>query len=456
LNDLEVFIIFNPNNEFITTFPYRIHRAIASGSESVQENWRIFKINEYYDSVYNKGQIIQLDTDGKALLIEHEGALFVAQHTTELKFANGIISSLGDADIFSITPVEIIPTGSGYVGNQSKFASIRTKHGNIIIDKLQGKIFLYNDMQVQEISMVGLKEWFENNTDYASLNAADEGYIFDDDTDVQFDNDNYMIYIEGTALDEIHNTRDNPFNEFGLMSTFDNKNERIIITKREKYASGVDNSWTLSYYPLLKAWVSRHSYKPNFMMFNRNGSYVIKNDFDTTQYSLFRMNKGEYGNYYGTVIPEASYIDVVFNEPKDIDKNFMALVWDTIVTDADGIIKYSETFDKAVVYNFNRHSGEVELVLQTFTAGNVRKTGGTWKFNDFRDLLENKEVEVVNPLDVEELQFTNIEVANIATDWWKKNIFVDTFIVVRFIFNNEDNKNIQINDVRTHALPVKR
>lgn len=428
LNDLEAITVYNLDIENITEFRNRIFRSIPQSSETTLINWRVFKANEYYDSEYNKGEVYEIATNGKDLLIMHTSALFVTRNLTELRFSDGVITALGSADIFNTKPVEILPTESGYIGCQSKYAAIRTKVGNLIIDREQGKIFIYYEGQVEEISKYGLEKWFKKNLQQDRLYDANE--------QVNFTSDYTKI--------------DNPYVNVGITAGYDEKYNRIILAKKHinlipVYRDGsppIDLSWTLSYYPGIKAWVSFHDHLHNMLFTTRRGLYSL-NESDFRIFNTGLVNGNE------------TYIDVVFNQPTSINKRFLSVIWNTVVKDMESTVYNEQTFSSVIVYNHNRHSNEIELTNYVYPTGNVRKTGGTWKFNDFRDLLENKSVVVMDMYDIEELQFTEIDPADEQSDWMKQGLFIDDFIIVRFIFD-DTSKYIQINDVGVNSQPLTR
>ncbi len=435
VNDLSAVIIYNPDNEFITKFTSRIHRSVPQGKETLIQNWRIFKVNEYYDSVYNKGPVYNLDTDGRDLLIQHTSAMFVTKHLTELKFADGVVAALGQADIFQTLPQELIPTTEGYVGCQSRYASFRSKAGNLVVDREQGKIFLYNAGIVEEISANGLKYWFQQRLQYESEDNP----------------------IGNMSID-------NPYAEFGITAAYDDKYNRILVAKNfTNVVSKINYSWTLSYYPSIKAWLSFHSYTPKLVFNTRVGTFTYdleQLDEDTFELQFRKLN----GNHTDQVEYDRLHecrIDVVFNTPQVVNKRYLSIIWNTIVTDKEKRTYYDRTFTKIVVYNYNRHSSLIELTNYIFptsstsNVGNMRNTGGVWKFNEFRDLLKTKTVVTMDEFDIEELQFEAIPAGDKQTDWTAQSMFLDNFIVVRFIFQDED-RFIQINNVDANSQVVAR
>ena len=454
--DKEAYILFSIYNNFTNTFPYRIHRSIVQGTESYDESWRILRPNEYYDSVYDKGEIVQIDNDGRTLLLEHKYALLVLKGISELKFSDGVVSALGDADIFDNKATEILPTSTGYVGCQSKFASFRCPFGNVIVDRQQGKIFLYDNYQVDEISKYGLFAWFDGNLEYILTDLSDTGiYLFDNTNDILYDDDEEVIYATTEELEAEYLGIDNPFNNLGIICAYDKEYERLIFTKNQN-AIGAGYSWTLSYYPRFKQWVSFHSIMPNSLFNNRLGIFMLKSLIQY-QRGIFKLvSDTTHGNYYAlpTYIP--SFVDVCFATPYGIDKKYLSFSWNTTVKSLVDKLLHNVIFDKAIVYNYHRHSNEITLVNQTFGAGNVRETDGSWKLNDFRDLLSDKTLKMVDDLDIRELQYDTIPALSLYTNWYDKGLMIDTYIIIRLTFNNTSGDGIIINGIGASSIQTGR
>ena len=457
VNNLEPSIIYNEFNDFTTDFPYRVYRSSVQGSESLMDAWRTIRADQYYDSAYDKGYITQLDHADKDLLIEHESALFVIKSLDELEISNSIVASLGSSNIFASIPKEIIPTDEGYVGCQSKFASIRCPFGNIIVDRQQGKIFIYNNYQVDEITRYGLFKWFDDNLEYKLDGLLEDGiYLFDDGDDVDFDygaTRDEVIYATIEELEHKYWNIDNPYNDLGIFCSYDRDNERLIFTKNQDAVDSTE-SWTLSYYPRFKQWVSFHSYIPNITFNNRNGIYM---GCTTNNQGVYQLVDGTtHGDYYDTSVYLPSFVDVCFATPYGIDKKYLSFSWNTTIKSLVDKLLHNVTFDKAIVYNYHRHSNEITLVNQTFGAGNVRETDDSWKLNDFRDLLSDKTLKMVDDLDIRELQYDTIPALSLYTNWYDKSLFIDTYCIIRLTFNNTGGDGIIINGVGSTNIQTGR
>lgn len=306
INNIESIIKFNANNNFTDRFPYRIHRSLKQGSESKFQNWRVFKPDEYFESAFNKGEIIQLSTDGKDLLMHHKYSLFVARNIQELQMSENVVSALGDSEIFKTRPIEITYDKSGYVGCQSKFGVLPFKYGVLIVDRQQGKIFIYNNLKIEEISTQGLENFFRDNLQF-SKDILDLYEYHWQDGELMLWQDGQVIEYADPTIDTKLNI-DNPYTQFGIITSWDDVNERVLITKVYNQDQGISkDSFTISYYPEIKIWGFFHDYLPHFSVHNRYGLYHLRdnniykaNDFTnrTTYfskgYSLNEITQEEY------------------------------------------------------------------------------------------------------------------------------------------------------------------
>ena len=217
--------------EYINTFPRRIAISLPMGKEVAALRWRIFIATNYYDMPSDKGKIWNLLAYGKSLFIRHK-------RTTYRAFIKDVLSTLsGDTyltkgDLFDREPEELLPIQEGYVGCQSKFADIITKHGAVLVDRERGKMWLVGD-GIREITDDTVAEYFQ-----ANLNTSIEEYI---NYPILYDLENYIIAATGVPiaykdsslfLDTIMGI-DNPYKNKGLITGYDDDNHRLILTKND-------------------------------------------------------------------------------------------------------------------------------------------------------------------------------------------------------------------------------
>jgi len=421
LNNIEPHIIFDIKNDFTNKFPYRLHKSLKQFAEGKVQSWRTLLANEYYESVSNRGKIIQLATDGNDLLILHHRGLYVVRNIQQLQVTNDIVSALGSSNLFDTKPIEIGYDKSGYVGCQSRFGVVSCIYGIFIVDREQGKIFHYVKGQIKEISNLGLEKFFSTNLQYSKLLLEDYIYYFDDGEVIEFDDEEPVEYREATTDEKLH--IDNPFTQFGIYLVWDEKLTRLLLVKTYADHSGEMNEdyFTLCYYPEIEAWGWFHEYVPNYSFSNRTGLFHSSNSI------VYQQSESVFRNIYlnGGDSRDIS-IDLVFNLPLDVDKLFQAISWVTKVY-WDGVEQKDGTFNEATILNELRYSDKIGL-----TSDNIRLTGGTWKLSDFRDKLLDKTQQLVDLSKINIIQ--SLSGSPLTTNWYDNNLFIDPYIIVRLTY----------------------
>lgn len=398
LNDLQkVFPATFDNNCFtdIFLFPQRVAYSLTEANESSKVNWRIFKINDYYEMPKDKGVIWNILGNDRILYIHHEYTLFIAQIKDRLN-TSGEETYLGISDLFDRPPAEILPVKEGYAGNTSQFATFTCKLGYCFVDRNMGRFFIYNEGNLQQISNEGLINFCFDNVQYSDP------------------------------------TKDNPFIGMGYTMAFDEESFRLVICKKD---DSIAFQFTISFSSQYNYFISFHDYLPHYIYNNREGIFYIDNINNRIFKGGSQVNKGIFID--GVTYP--SYIDKVFNESGDLTKRFQALKWLTEVEDSQEVKQEEKTFTHIIIYNNNQCSGLIPLKDgRDLWFGTDRKNiEETWQFNNFRDLI-------LNPLQ----PFLDKNNALIGTNidpnksWYKRSRFLSKFIITRFQYDNQDQEDI--------------
>lgn len=393
-------IIYHPN---------RIARSIPESTESAKINWRVFKANAYYDTIRNKGEIWNLLGENRTLYIHLKSTLLVAQIKDRISTNTGEIF-LGVSDIFERPPVEAIASNEGYGGNQSQYATIICKIGYCFIDRNQGKLFVYSEGRLSEISDEGWYNFFKDNSEY--------------------------------TLKDI----DNPFIGLGYTMCFDREYNRLIIVKKtnDNIDTG-DIEFTASFSPDIKGWICQHDYSPNFILYNRSGLYAIDNSPGSPQLFLHNSSNNKCIFYDG--VKKESYIEYVDNDARDKTKGYETVNWITSIR--QGTVDFAkETITHLIVYNNYQCSGKITLSIEAGLWYNqdARNVQQSWSFNNFRDIIINQDNAF---LDIKnQLINTNL---NSLKEWFEQSKFISKFVVVRLIHDNQNQKEVNITLVGTTA-----
>lgn len=368
-------------NECRTQMPFR---AIFSEKQLDvvnyrRNNWLIYKPASKFDFPESYGKLTAVDSiEDKQVIVrfENKSLLYNALQTVTTSTGNAYLGrSLFDPET---PPVDYAHTDLGYVGSQNRFI-LKTEKGLVVVDAKRGQVFLlprvvsyYNRPQAVEISNTQVNKFLIQNLPFAILSFFPDVNI------------------------------DNAFKDFGIHGVFDNKYNRIIITKLDyiplfpsqtTYSNGIfyytdpnskikkeilpidrtyfcNNSFTISYSFDTTSWISLHSYLPNYYIGALNYFYSgINIDSNanvlTTTSTCWEHNTtyNVFNSYFGKIEPyviEYPYSfalnDEILQNIKDYSK----------VLQYSDFVTYIETddyfFNKAILWNNQQSSGVLELV----------------------------------------------------------------------------------------------
>lgn len=436
---------YNCCSDCAESHPNRNQWSNQSFQEELSDNYKVFLPNNYVDIEGEHGDITGLFKRNNNLFINTSESIWVLPQSNQEKVNDQLVTYIGTGDFFSIPVKKIIDSELGSGGSQHKWAYLSTSSGQLIVNALEGKIYLFNG-QFNEISKQGHEIWFKTNLQDFFVRQ------FEFITNIPFPNVN------------------NPSNNsgVGIHSVYDKILERIIITKRDylllpgftsgfkaiNTVSGIlpvglssgqlvfdlttskfivvgstridytftdftdpshfeSKSWTMSYSLDDQDWTGWHSYIPNFYFYNQTNFYSIL----TRSSQIWQHNtEGLFLSFYGKQYPYI--IEVVLkdtytmaakyqsNTPTPISTKYWEDVsLQTIAQQYNPSYKdYFEkryiTFNKFIAYNYNQCTGLQTLIPkdlfsdQDFMQQTLQQNPGQvlitrkerdWNFNDFRD-----------------------------------------------------------------------
>lgn len=409
-NIFNIGTIYHPDLVVQTNFQNTIIYSPIQNEDSKEFSWRTFLAADSYTMTKNRGDIINLQGfRNRELIIHTEDSIFRTR-TDANQQVEGENIFLKSANLFDLPPEELQPSNNGYAGTQHMFGCTLTKFGYVFPDDKQGNVFLYNGESLEEISEKGMRNFFRDFMDVGPT--------------------------------------DNPYNTNGYLTAFDERLNRIILTK-----SLSTESWTISYNPVKKSWTSYHDYIPQALFTTNDGSlYSLKeNKFYLNNPIPNSVQKGKY--YTDTIHPW--FIDVVFNPNPAEDKLFTELEWVTesypvIQTQGqvDRTLGYNNTLTHLTLYSKDRCTGKTTLSTindtDSFYESNLRNLNGVWYFNAIRDLS------ISTGFVLGFYQNFNIDPTklNINMEWFDKRKFVDKFVICRFEGDNIVNNRVLLIDTK--------
>jgi hypothetical protein len=135
-------IIYNSFNEATNKHPYRIIRSNVINRETdINLN---FAPLSFYELTKKRGEITGINFHNDKLTIRCKNGAFVTRPKQNI-LTNEENATLGSNDLFQLEPRELITTDNGYIKSETKFDTILTENGLILIDIREGKIFLISD-----------------------------------------------------------------------------------------------------------------------------------------------------------------------------------------------------------------------------------------------------------------------------------------------------------------------
>jgi hypothetical protein len=206
--DIRVAIPLPKNLDNVLRFPTRTIRS-NNDEGSLFDQYRKYLALEFKDLPKNRGDFWKIFSLGSILYMSTERSTFRTQGKQNLQLGDGTEAFVGDGNIFSQDPLEIIPTKEGYGGTDSQFSAITTRYGHFYVNREDKKVYLLSQ-GIEEVSGYGMEKWFLDNLPY----ILEEQY--------------------GLDLESMYEYLDAPTDLFGFTSAYDASYKRIILSKREQ------------------------------------------------------------------------------------------------------------------------------------------------------------------------------------------------------------------------------
>lgn len=329
------------------------------------DNWEYFLPANYFSFDQNDfGNLItvkKLDQDRVIFLFDNSSP-YVSFGQDELQTTDGRKVTIGDGGLFARPPRELEHTDVSYGNSKSKYAFVSTQYGAFYPSFSQGRIFNFTG-QLDEISREGIHYWCQQ---YMPI----------------------QLYSYYPAYSQI----ENPFTRVGYFTFFDNFSKTVYISKKDYIPQPqiqnitynpildqfvfegrpiqlndptyfMDVSWTLSYSPENKGFISYHDWHPDGVIQTENHFMTVKGN------TLWKHNErcDLFSNFYGVDYPfEIEYASTTGQQIHVVDSieyNIEAYHYKNNCMDKFHAL--SENFDKLIVHNSEQISGLLTLVQET-------------------------------------------------------------------------------------------
>jgi len=394
--------------------PNVINYSLPETQESLIESWRTFlPLNR----VVFKNDVNSVKSYAKT------GMIVTFEDASPLMYGGvdqredyiGVAATVGDGLLFSATPRNVTAADSKYEygSAQDRLGVISTPLGLYYISQQQGKIFSFGD-SLQEISSVNMKWWFEEFLPYKLTEDFPDFPHIDNPVagigcSAGYDNSNGIIYFskKDYFLKPEYKGKVEYLtaDKFSVLLDDDPTRENKITVKLGDTRIFEDASWTISYDPKNKQWISFHDWHPNLYLSGRNKHYTTKSG------SIWEQNAGcnDYCNFYNVQFPFEIGIPFPTGQAVTTVRSIEYLLEcfkrdSKFCVDQYHILDYN--FDQAVIFNSEQVSGYLNLnivpknniaLAQKYPKINVNsidilvsKEEQKYRFNQFWDITDNR------------------------------------------------------------------
>lgn len=401
----------------VTRYDKTIRRSNVIQDESEINAWRVFPIEGYKNITENKGIVTNLIGIGYYLLVHTEHSMFMFDISASLKTRDQDVQ-LYQPDAFEVDYKEVFTSDKGYGGLQDDLAYIVGEFGYIFYNDDFHKIYQFDDGQLK-LMYNDIQLWLDK---YRPVNARFAHDKFNNRILIKFDYYNDNINPNGRSIVTNHNeVISYNYNIGKFISLHDYYFSRAWSTKTKCYFITEHNNDSINC-PL-----HRFTNEHNFGRFNT--------DMGDDSRSLYLVSKQVDSE---NVMVNNSYIDIIINESYDmikflefikykVRKIHIPIYSDNINNPVD-LRVHPYSGDILRIFNEDNDTEDIDININTINQFNRYKKPWyeltQWNFNYFRNKINDHSAP-----------------KNIPSD--KLRRLYGNYFVIRFIFNNVDNKRIE-------------
>lgn len=416
---------------------------------SLTDSYKNFLPNSYLNIPADFGKIKSLFSLNNNFYAQtSEMIINIATADGLLDLQNGqILEVLTEGGDLRTRPKELFSDmPEGYAGSVDPNAAINTQYGRFTVDRKAKKIFLFGKGLV-EISNFGVRNFLKENLDLELAKQFPEYINIDEVAGIGYKLgfDHRFNKLLFTKIDykakhpellRVENGNSFRLKEGGLAVNLDDDN----------YFE--NRSFTLSYDPNTKAWISFHTYFPEGYAYDRDHLYSIKDG----EFWKHGDKYGEFQMFYGKYHPHI--IEFVAKQ-KDLSHSTLTdIEFDVEASEFDGkgwIKGKEDTFNRLMAYNDSNNTGEVDLVFKDKSnaiANITQKVDESiidWqkdfvRINQLRNRVIDKDVSMFDGRGTDGLDILNKQIIDKES---RNNRFEGKYLVARLILDNPDMPNLQ-------------
>lgn len=297
------------------------------------------------------------------LFLFDKSAPYLTPGADQLQLGSGKKITLGDGGLFERELQPLAHTDYAYGNSQTKWAFVNTQFGSFYPSQRQGRIFGITG-NLDELSRNGMHWWFKNHLP-SKLLSSFPNYPHTDNTvhgvglTSVFDNTNEIYYVSKKDY-QVKSAYAGKIDYSVLRDKFVYEGSEVKLTDTEYFD---DASWTISYSPKDKAFISWHDWIPDFTLQSENHFLTIKDQ------AIWKHNQrcDSYCNFYGIDYPFQFEFLASNGQNVEILRNveYFLEVGKYYNNCRDFHMMLDDNFDSMMISNNEQHSGLLELNLQS-------------------------------------------------------------------------------------------
>jgi hypothetical protein len=354
-----------------TYFPDRIIYSLPQQDEAIKDSWFVYLVNNYKEFKSQISGVKSINKSGIFITFKNDSPLMF-QGVDTLQTDLGTKITIGDGGLFSQPGQSVTNADKPYEygSSQNRLSVISTPAGLFYVSQNQGKIFSYSG-GLDEISQNGMKWWFILFMPY-KLTDDFPNYPWQDNPvagigmQAVYDNNNTILYFSKKDY-KVKDKYQGKLQYVPLQA--DRKGDYFTLSDQpaSKFLLGdplvFDNaSWTLSYDPKNKFWISFHDWHPDLTIPTKDVFLTSKNN------TIWKHNVicNDYCKYYGVNYPFEIEIPIPTGQSVTTLKSIEYILEcyrRSAFNCVDQFHVLDYNFDEAVVYNTEQVSGYLNLNL---------------------------------------------------------------------------------------------
>ena len=354
-----------------TYYPDRIIYSLPQQDEAIKDSWVIYLVNNYKEFKSQISGVKSVNKSGIFITFKNDSPLmYQGVDTLETDLNTKI--TIGDGGLFSQPQQSVSNADKAYEygSSQNRLSVISTPVGIYYMSQNQGRVFTFGQ-GLEEISQAGLKWWFILYMPY-QLTDDFPSYPWQDNPvagigcQSTYDSSSNILYFtkKDYKLKELYKGRVEyvPLNPDGSGDNFildNNQNLNFLLGDPFLFE---DASWTLSFDPKSKFWISFHDWHPD-LLFPTKDIFLSTKDNGFWKHNYICDNFCNfYGQQFGWEIEFPIVTGQAVMTTRSVEYALECYRRNSgSCIDQHHVLDYN--FDTAVVYNTEQVSGYLNLNL---------------------------------------------------------------------------------------------